>query len=57
MLLPTRLVRTLVRYAHRPRDVSIPLQNAYAARPVEVANSGNLGCWECDLIVFKRKSG
>ena len=57
MLLPTRRVRRRARYARRPRGVSIPLQNAYAARPVEVANRGNLGHWECDLIMFKRESG
>lgn len=57
MLLPTRRVRRRVRYARPPRGVSIPLQNAYPVRPVEVANRGNLGYWERDLIMFKRESG
>jgi IS30 family transposase len=55
--LPSQRRRRRVRYARKPRGLSIPEANTIGKRPAEIGERTTFGHWECDLVAFRQVFG
>ncbi len=46
-----------MRYARKPRGLSIPEANTIGKRPAEIGERTTFGHWECDLVAFRQTFG
>ena len=46
-----------VRYARKPRGVTIPLSNTIQNRPAHIGERTTFGHWEGDLLAFRKEFG
>jgi IS30 family transposase len=55
--LPSQRRRRRIRYARKPRGLSIPEANTIGKRPAEIGERTTFGHWECDLVAFRQLFG
>jgi IS30 family transposase len=55
--LPSARRQRRVRYARKPRGVTIPLSNTIQRRPAHIGERTTFGHWEGDLMAFRKEFG
>jgi len=55
--LPSARRQRRVRYARKPRGVTIPLSNTIQKRPAHIGERTTFGHWEGDLLAFRKEFG
>ncbi len=55
--LPSSRRQRRVRYARKPRGVTIPLNNTIQKRPAHIGERTTFGHWEGDLLAFRKEFG
>ena len=55
--LPSSRRQRRVRYARKPRGVTIPLSNTIQKRPAHIGERTTFGHWEGDLLAFRKEFG